>query len=85
MELQIDHVCKCYGDFTAVDDLTLTLTPGVWGLLGANGAGKTTLMRMLAGILEPTAGTICYDGIPIRTLGQQYRDIFGYLPQEFGF
>ena len=70
---------------TAVDDISLSLTPGVWGLLGANGAGKTTLMRMLAGIMQPTSGQITYDGIPISTLGQRYRDIFGYLPQEFGF
>ena len=69
---------------TAVDDISLSLTPGVWGLLGANGAGKTTLMRMLAGIMQPTSGQITYDGIPISTLGQRYRDIFGYLPQEFG-
>ena len=42
-------------------------------------------MRMLAGIMQPTSGQITYDGIPISTLGQRYRDIFGYLPQEFGF
>lgn len=85
MELCIDHVSKRFQDMTAVDDFSLRLTPGVWGLLGANGAGKTTLMRMLAGIMEPTAGQITYDGISIATLGQRYRDIFGYLPQEFGF
>ncbi|MDO4175665.1 MAG: ATP-binding cassette domain-containing protein, partial [Eubacteriales bacterium] len=61
------------------------LTPGVWGLLGANGAGKTTLMRMIAGILQPSAGEIRYDGIEIRTLGAAWRNVFGYLPQEFGF
>lgn len=85
MELWIDHISKRFRDTAAVDDVSLRLTPGVWGLLGANGAGKTTLMRMLAGILQPTSGTISYDGIPISTLGQRYRDIFGYLPQEFGF
>lgn len=85
MELHIQHISKHFRDVAAVEDVCLELTPGVWGLLGANGAGKTTLMRMLAGILPPTAGTITYDGIPIETLGQKYRDIFGYLPQEFGF
>ena len=85
MELQIEHLSKKFKDMTAVSDVSLRLTPGVWGLLGANGAGKTTLMRMLAGIMQPSGGSICYDGIPIDTLGQRYRDIFGYLPQEFGF
>lgn len=85
MELQIDHVTKRFGSFTAVDDLSLTLESGVWGLLGANGAGKTTLMRMLAGLLPPTSGEIRWNGVAISTLGAAYRDIFGYLPQEFGF
>lgn len=85
MELSIIHISKQFKDKKAVDDVSLCLTPGVWGLLGANGAGKTTLMRMIAGIMEPTDGKIEYDGIPIRVLGEKYRDIFGYLPQEFGF
>lgn len=85
MELQMEHLSKKFKDMTAVADVSLRLTPGVWGLLGANGAGKTTLMRMLAGIMQPSGGRICYDGVPIDTLGQRYRDIFGYLPQEFGF
>ena len=46
MELKIEHLSKQFKDKTAVNDVNLTLTPGVWGLLGANGAGKTTLMRM---------------------------------------
>ena len=77
MELCIEHISKRFKDMTAVDDISLRLTPGVWGLLGANGAGKTTLMRMLAGIMQPTSGQISYDGIPISTLGQRYRDVFG--------
>ena len=85
MELLIDHVSKQFKDKTAVDNISLELTPGVWGLLGANGAGKTTLMRMIAGIMRPTSGRVMYDGVPIQTLGERYRDVFGYLPQEFGF
>ncbi len=85
MELLIDHVSRQFKDKIAVNDISLELTPGVWGLLGANGAGKTTLMRMIAGIMQPTSGKVVYDGVPIQTLGEQYRDIFGYLPQEFGF
>ena len=53
MELRIDHVSKEFKDKKAVNDISLELTPGVWGLLGANGAGKTTLMRIIAGIMHP--------------------------------
>lgn len=85
MELTIENISKQFKDLKAVDDVSLRITPGVWGLLGANGAGKTTLMRMIAGIMKPTSGRILYDGIPIDQLKESYRDIFGYLPQEFGF
>lgn len=83
-ELQLDHLTKCYKDFAAVKDVTLTLGGGVYGLLGANGAGKTTLMRMLCGILEPTKGTVRCGGADIVRLGEEYRAMLGYLPQDFG-
>ncbi|MCG8498893.1 MAG: ABC transporter ATP-binding protein [Firmicutes bacterium] len=85
MELTIHQLTKRYKDKNAVNNVSLTLTPGVWGLLGANGAGKTTLMRMVAGILTPASGKVRYDGIEIKTLGEAYRDVLGYLPQTFGF
>ena len=85
MELTIENITKQFKDLKAVDSVSLHITPGVWGLLGANGAGKTTLMRMIAGIMKPTSGEVLYDGIPIGQLKESYRDIFGYLPQEFGF
>lgn len=85
MELKIEHLTKKYKDKTAADDVNLNITPGIWGLLGANGAGKTTLMRMIAGIMKPTSGCVKFDGVNIERLGGAYRDIFGYLPQEFGF
>ena len=83
-ELQLDHLTKCYKDFAAVKNVTLTLGGGVYGLLGANGAGKTTLMRMLCGILEPTKGTVRCGGADIARLGEEYRAMLGYLPQDFG-
>ena len=83
-ELQLQHLTKCYKQFAAVNDLTLTLGEGVYGLLGANGAGKTTLMRMLCGILEPTRGTVRWGGTEIARLGEEYRALLGYLPQDFG-
>lgn len=85
MELKIENLTKKYKDKTAVEDVSLTITPGIWGLLGANGAGKTTLMRMIAGIMRPTSGCVKYDDIEIGALEEAYRNIFGYLPQEFGF
>lgn len=85
MELKIDHLSKQFKDKNAVDDVCLTLTPGVWGLLGANGAGKTTLMRMVADIMTPTSGAIYYDGADIRKMGKSYRELFGFLPQDFGY
>ena len=85
MELKIEHVSKRFKDKTAVNDVNLTLTAGVWGLLGANGAGKTTLMRMIADIMPPTDGSVLYEGTDIRKLGEAYRAVFGFLPQDFGY
>lgn len=85
MELTIENVNKSFAGKKAIDNVSLTITPGIFGLLGANGAGKTTLIRMIADILKPDSGNILYNGIPITTLDAEYRNIFGYLPQEFGF
>ena len=85
MELRIENLTKQYGAFIAVNDLNAVLTSGVYGLLGANGAGKTTLMRLLCDIQAPTAGTVSYDGQNIREYGDRYRNILGYLPQDFGY
>lgn len=85
MKLTIDHISKQFSDYTAVNNVSLDLSPGIWGLLGANGAGKTTLIRMITDITTPSSGQILYDGVPITTLKESYRDILGYLPQEFGF
>ena len=85
MGLKIEHLSKQFKDKRAVDDVNLTLTQGVWGLLGANGAGKTTLMRMIADIMTPTDGAVFYGGKDIRKMGEAYRELFGYLPQDFGY
>ena len=55
------------------------------GLLGANVAGKTTLMRMIADTMEPSNGSISFNGEGIRKMGADYRNIFGFLPQDFGY
>ena len=78
IELSLDRLTKQFGPKIAVDCITASLSPVVYGLLGANGAGKTTLMRMLCGILEPSSGEILFNG-------QNIIDILGYLPQDFGY
>lgn len=83
--LSVEHVTKQYGNFTALEDISLTFSPGVYGLLGPNGAGKTTLMKMLATLLFPTKGEILWDGEDILALGADYRGLMGYLPQQFGY
>ena len=85
MELKTIGLTKKFGSKTAVDNLNITLTNGVYGLLGANGAGKTTLMRLLCNIQNPTSGKILLNGKNIVGLGERYRNLLGYLPQHFGY
>ncbi|KAF5067154.1 Vitamin B12 import ATP-binding protein BtuD [anaerobic digester metagenome] len=85
MKLELSDLTKSFGDFTAVDHMNLTMTNGVYGLLGVNGAGKTTLMRMLCTLLRPTSGHITCNGKDIFKMDGEYRNLLGYLPQEFGF
>ncbi|WP_326045376.1 ABC transporter ATP-binding protein [Paenibacillus macerans] len=85
MELTLNQVSKQFSAKKAVNDISVRLSSGVYGLLGANGAGKTTLMRMICGILNPTSGTIQMNGQDIARMGERYRDLLGYLPQDFGY
>ena len=82
MELTIDRLSKQFQNKIAVDRVSLRLSPGVTGLLGPNGAGKTTLMRLVCGILKPTAGSVSFDGTDVSA--EEYRAVLGYLPQDFG-
>lgn len=80
----LDNISKNYKDKYAVKNLKVELTPGVYGLLGPNGAGKTTLMRIMTDILSPSEGRVILNGEDIKFMGDRYRDILGYLPQNFG-
>ena len=85
MDLILDRVRKSFRDAVVVDDVSIRMQSGLYGLLGSNGAGKTTLMRMICTILKPTEGAIYYEGADVFEMNEKYRDILGYLPQEFGF
>ena len=83
--LMVNNVSKSYGKFLVLKNINLEFTNGVYGLLAPNGAGKTTLIKMLTTLLFPSEGEILYNGIDIFKIGDDYRDILGYLPQEFGY
>ena len=85
MKLCVENVSKRFGSKLAVDHVDAELSEGVYGFLGANGAGKTTLMQIICGIVRPTEGQIMLDGRNHIKMGEEFRDLLGYLPQEFGY
>lgn len=85
MEMSLINLTKRYENLNVVSDVNLDMTNGVYGLLGVNGAGKTTLMRMICTLIQPTHGSITYDGKDIFELKESYRKKLGYLPQDFGY
>lgn len=86
MELKIENLSKTYkkGAVKALDDFSITLTPGVYGLLGPNGAGKSTLMNIITDNLNADSGEVIYNGENIKKLGKDFRSVLGYMPQQQG-
>jgi ABC-2 type transport system ATP-binding protein len=87
MRLDIDRVSKTFrGRVRALDDVSLTVPPGILGLLGANGAGKTTLMRLLTGLIRPDSGRITVGDHDMSTAEGRLavHRVLGYLPQDLG-
>jgi ABC-type multidrug transport system ATPase subunit len=83
--LSVNNVSKSYGKFVVLKDINLEFTNGIYGLLAPNGAGKTTLIKILATLLFPTQGEVLYEGKDIIKMDEDYRDVLGYLPQDFGY
>jgi ABC-2 type transport system ATP-binding protein len=80
--IALDGLTKHYpGGVVALEDLSLTLEPGIIGLVGANGAGKSTLLKILLGLLEPTAGSATVLGMDVRSGGTSIRELVGYMPE----
>lgn len=79
--LQLDHVSRWYRNVVAVNDVSMTIGPGVTGLLGPNGAGKSTLIALMSGFLAPSAGTVSLDGDPLWRNEQIHRTI-GLVPER---
>ena len=82
--INIDNISKSFGDIHALKNVSLNLTPGLFGLLGPNGAGKSTLMRTMATLQTPDTGQITLEGEDIAQNPNAMRNVLGYLPQDFG-
>lgn len=82
--LEIKNITKKYGDKTALENVSMTLTEGVYGLLGPNGAGKSTLMNIITDNLKADSGEVSWNGLGIERLKKEYRKILGYAPQQQG-
>jgi ABC-2 type transport system ATP-binding protein len=86
MQLTIERLTKTYDNgVRALNDVSLSIPPGMFGLLGPNGAGKSTLMRTIATLQQPDTGSIRLGDIDVLTQPEEIRRLLGYLPQEFGF
>ncbi|MGH3247403.1 MAG: ABC transporter ATP-binding protein [Trebonia sp.] len=79
--IELTNVSRWYGNVVAVNDITMTLGPGVTGLLGPNGAGKSTILHMIAGFLAPSKGTLTVDGKPTWQNAEIYRQL-GLVPER---
>ena len=82
--LELKNISKQYGTRRALDNVSITLTNGIYGLLGPNGAGKSTLMNIITGNLRPSSGKVLWDGKCVQDMGAAYRSLLGYAPQQQG-
>jgi len=85
MELQINELTKTYGSVQALNSISYTFGPGIYGILGANGAGKSTMINLITDNVSREKGEITYNGKEILKMGKNFRKIVGYMPQQQGF
>ena len=85
MELSLKNIKKEYGNKLVLDYVSISLKPGLYGLLGSNGSGKTTLFRIICGLMKPTQGAVFFNGKNIVDQAENFRDILGFLPQDFRY
>lgn len=88
MELELRELSKSYGSVKALNKISYTFKPGIYGILGANGAGKSTMINLITDNVSRDSnngGNILYDGEDILKLGKKFRAIVGYMPQQQGF
>ena len=82
--LTLLHVTKRYGDLTALSDFSMRFRQGIYGILGANGAGKSTMMNLITDNVRRDEGRILYGRTDILDLGDKFRKVLGYMPQQQG-
>lgn len=85
MELKIENLSKSFGDVKALNHVSFTFTPGVYGILGPNGAGKSTLINLITNNIARQEGEIFWNGQEILKANKEYRRILGYMPQQQGY
>ena len=85
MKLEIKNLTKTFDGAKALTNVSVTLNPGVYGLLGANGSGKTTLFRLICGVIKADEGKIIYNGEDISLNEEMFRSVLGFLPQDFSY
>ena len=83
MELKIEGLSRAYGKHKVLHDINFSMHEGIYGLIGKNGAGKSTLMRILATIDFPSNGKVFFNGKDIFSIGEEYRGMIGYMPQDY--
>lgn len=85
MLLELNNITKNYDNAVVLNNVSFSLGPGVYGLLGSNGSGKTTLFRIISGVIKQNTGTVTYNHDDVRFNSDAFRSVIGFLPQDFSY